>query len=259
MRTLRYLAETYSVHAILALIIFCVLIIDVPEGRDYTGALIAVEFFNIASLLLSCVAAYELFCRLPINRWVVHGLTVLTANFLTVLVDINLDIFAFGPGTMGPEPLPADGGLSLSSLFNEYLSDLKYVVAYWGFAGLLTYQLQRRETALVDSAKADVSTVVTGFLKDVPPDWRNEIEVLEAQENYVKIHAGDRSKVVLYRFKDAVAEMGDVVGLQVHRSFWVRKAAIRAFRKQSGRGEITTASGRVVPVSRSFLKLVERL
>ena len=176
-----------------------------------------------------------------------------------MLVDFNLDIFVFGPGTMSPEPLPADAGLSLSLFFGEYLNDLKYVVAYWGFATLLTHQLQKRETSLVDNAKADVSTVVTGFLKDVPPDWRNQIEVLEAQENYVKIHAGDRSKVVLYRFKDAVAEMGDVVGLQVHRSFWVRKAAIRAFRKQSGRGEITTASGRVVPVSRSFLKLVERL
>ena len=259
MRTLRYLAETYSVHATLALIIFCVLIIDVPEGRDYTGALIAVEFSNIASLFLSCVAAYEAFRRLPINRWVVHGLTVLTANFLTVLIDINLDLFLFGPGMMGPEPLSADGGLSLSLFFGEYLSDLKYVLAYWGFASLLTYQMQRRETVLVDNAKADASTVATGFLKDVPPDWRSEIEVLEAQENYVKVHAGDRSKVVLYRFKDAVAEMGDVVGLQVHRSFWVRKAAIRTFKKQGGRGEITTASGLVVPVSRSFLKLVERL
>ncbi len=77
----------------------------------------------------------------------------------------------------------------------------------------------------------------------------SEIIAIKAEQHYVKVHAAGRSFMVLYRFSDAVAGMDPAEGMQVHRSWWVRSAAIAAVHRTPGQLAVELANGLVVPVS----------
>lgn len=88
----------------------------------------------------------------------------------------------------------------------------------------------------------------------------DQIQALEAQQHYLKIYGVGFEKVVLYRFSDAIAELSEVNGMQVHRSWWVRNGAIKSFKANNKRLELTLVSGLVLPVSRTYqLKVSEAL
>jgi len=176
-----------------------------------------------------------------------------------VALDFNLDLFVFGYGQMMHAELPQADELNGFVFWQEYMSDMKYVLAFWGLSSGLTTLLNKQKGQIIHDAQSKTSITVTGFLKELPADWHKRIDILEAQENYIKVYVGDQNKTVLYKFKDAVAEMGDLVGLQVHRSFWINKNAIADFKKSGGRGEITSINGQTIPVSRRYLKMVESL
>jgi DNA-binding LytR/AlgR family response regulator len=55
------------------------------------------------------------------------------------------------------------------------------------------------------------------------------------------------------RMGDAVAAAGDVPGFQIHRSWWVARAAVERFERDGRKGRITLCNGLVVPVSRDRL------
>jgi len=58
------------------------------------------------------------------------------------------------------------------------------------------------------------------------------------------------------RFGDALQELGGLEGLQVHRSWWVARAAIAAVERDGQRMSLTLSTGLVVPVSRAYQKIV---
>ncbi|MDH4023714.1 MAG: LytTR family transcriptional regulator, partial [Gammaproteobacteria bacterium] len=86
--------------------------------------------------------------------------------------------------------------------------------------------------AAAASGPADDSSL--RFLQRLPANVSpNEVIALKAEQHYIKVYTADRSFMTLYRFSDAVAEMDPTAGHQVHRSYWVRTAAIRAIRRNS--------------------------
>lgn len=48
------------------------------------------------------------------------------------------------------------------------------------------------------------------------------------EDRYLRIHTDGGSDLILMRLRDAVGELAGADGLQVHRSFWVARAAVRA-------------------------------
>jgi DNA-binding LytR/AlgR family response regulator len=74
---------------------------------------------------------------------------------------------------------------------------------------------------------------------------------LEAQDHYVRVHDLEGSRLVLQRLSDAVAEVSDVDGLQVHRGWWVASAAVAGTYVQDGRRWVRLVNGLTIPVSRS--------
>lgn len=96
------------------------------------------------------------------------------------------------------------------------------------------------------------------LLSRLPTDLRGEIFAVCANDHYVHVFT-DRGRVsLLMRFADAVAELGDLDGLKVHRSHWVARAAVAAQRRSSGRMFLVLKNGVEVPVSRSYRAEVER-
>jgi DNA-binding LytR/AlgR family response regulator len=82
---------------------------------------------------------------------------------------------------------------------------------------------------------------------------------IKAEQHYIRVFAGDKSYMTLYRFSDALAEMADMPGLQVHRSYWVRPEFIEKIRRGSGKMTVHLRSGMEVPVSGPYKVLVKQM
>ncbi|WP_394729258.1 LytTR family DNA-binding domain-containing protein [Altererythrobacter sp. GH1-8] len=80
------------------------------------------------------------------------------------------------------------------------------------------------------------------------------IEAIEAQQHYIKIHAKTGQKTILYRFGDAIAEIEDDMGVQVHRSWWVNKKFVERLAREGDRMFVIMESGLEVPVSRTYAR-----
>ena len=68
----------------------------------------------------------------------------------------------------------------------------------------------------------------------------------------MEVHTGEGSDLLLLRFRDALREVGELDGAQVHRSHWVARAAVAGVERRNGRIALRLVNGRLVPVSRSF-------
>ncbi len=106
-------------------------------------------------------------------------------------------------------------------------------------------------------AKPKVSAHTAGFLHHVPNSLRDGLLAVQAQEHYIKIHSKESSELILYRFGDALRELTDTAGMQVHRSFWIAEKSVREHKREGGRLLLTLHNGLEVPVSRSFIREVE--
>ena len=87
----------------------------------------------------------------------------------------------------------------------------------------------------------------------LPRQLDGEIVALQAEDHYVRVHTAKGSALVHYRFRDAVQDMSCVDGLQVHRSFWVRRSAITQQFIERHSHFVRLGNGLKVPVSRTHL------
>ncbi len=92
------------------------------------------------------------------------------------------------------------------------------------------------------------------FFDRIPPALGSGLIVLEMEDHYLRIHTDRGSDLILCRFGDALRELAGFDGLQVHRSWYVARAAIRATRKDGQKMVVTLSNGMDVPVSRNFQK-----
>lgn len=93
------------------------------------------------------------------------------------------------------------------------------------------------------------------FLERLPVKLRgSEIFAVEAEDHYLRLHTSKGQDLILMRLGDAVAELEGLEGAQVHRSWWVAKAAVQDARRGDGRATLTLKDGAKVPVSRAYAK-----
>jgi len=84
------------------------------------------------------------------------------------------------------------------------------------------------------------------------------ILALKAEEHYVRVWSTSGTDLVRCRFGDAVDNLGDLPGEQVHRSWWVRWDAVTDVQRRGRALELVLDRGLRVPVSRAYLALVRR-
>ena len=90
------------------------------------------------------------------------------------------------------------------------------------------------------------------FLERIPDRLGRNLLHLHMQDHYVEIHTDVGSDLVLLRFRDALREVAQIDGAQVHRSHWVARGAVDGVERRNGRIALRLVNGTVVPVSRSF-------
>jgi hypothetical protein len=93
------------------------------------------------------------------------------------------------------------------------------------------------------------------FLKRLPPALGRDLLCLQMQDHYVQARTALGTTLILMRFRDAVAELGDS-GVQVHRSWWAAFDAMEALDRDGRSARLQLRGGGTIPVSRACLPAV---
>ena len=139
-------------------------------------------------------------------------------------------------------------GPSFEQLFQLYVQ-----VAVIGVLVMAVFVLMGRESpnaaSPISSAVAETRPAAP-FLDRLPAAWADRLLALEMEDHYVRAHGPDTSTLILLRMRDAEAELADIDGMRIHRSWWVARAAVeRAVR--DGRGyRLRLTNGLEPPVAR---------
>lgn len=143
--------------------------------------------------------------------------------------------------------------------------------ALWGLAGRWSFaeptpraapEVAREPPAPVGAplaAPAEASLAGQRLLERLPARLGREVIALGMEDHYVRVFTRLGDALVLMRMTDAVAELDGVEGLQVHRSWWVARAAIVAIERCGRTGVLTLETGFQLPVARRRIADLKRL
>jgi hypothetical protein len=153
---------------------------------------------------------------------------------------------AFWPGNHG----------HLSSLYVWYGQTLA-ISEPFSFAFYLVRERGWKETEAKPSTPRALAVDIrpdrrdAAFLERLPPRIGRDLLCLQMEDHYVRAHTAKGSDLILTPLRDAIAELGDTPGMQVHRSWWVAKSAV-AEPVANGRNlSLRLINGLQVPVSRA--------
>lgn len=104
-------------------------------------------------------------------------------------------------------------------------------------------------------------TVTTSRLATVLGDdvTLHDVIALQAQDHYVMAYLPRGKRLILYRFRDAVAELAAIDGAQIHRSWWISGSAARSARRGPGTLSFKVGEDLVIPVGRTWREHAQRL
>lgn len=85
----------------------------------------------------------------------------------------------------------------------------------------------------------------------LPPELGSDIVALEMEDHYVRVHTALGSALVLMRLRDAMALVAGIEGMQVHRSWWVARAAVEDVLREGRNVRLKLPRGIEVPVARA--------
>jgi hypothetical protein len=90
------------------------------------------------------------------------------------------------------------------------------------------------------------------LLDRVAEPARGLILAVSGRDHYVDVQTDAGQAELLMRFSDALREIGDLDGMQVHRSHWVADAAVSGIARDGAKVFVQLGCGRRVPVSRTY-------
>ena len=97
------------------------------------------------------------------------------------------------------------------------------------------------------------------FLDRLPPQLGTALISLTAQDHYVEVTTAKGRDLIHMRLSDAIEELADYPGQQIHRSHWISGHAFMGTSRENGTLMAHLADGRTLPVSRSFAPKVRRM
>ena len=143
----------------------------------------------------------------------------------------------------------------------EALFELYVQVALIGVLVMLVFLLIGREpeSARLPSALASpdvpdlpgpTTALSAPFLDRLPAAWRDRLVALEMEDHYVRAHGPGVSALILLRMGDAEAELANLDGLRIHRSWWVARSAVERVLRDGRNTKLRLSGGIEAPVAR---------
>jgi hypothetical protein len=120
-------------------------------------------------------------------------------------------------------------------------------------AGMVWFERRMAGAAAVDqpAPAAPLLAAGTGFLSRLPPRLGRDLMCLEMEDHYVRAHTAAGSDLILIPLRQAMAELEDVDGLQVHRSWWVARSALAGASIDGRNVKLILRNGLQAPVARN--------
>ncbi|XJJ69614.1 LytTR family DNA-binding domain-containing protein (plasmid) [Novosphingobium sp. BL-8A] len=84
------------------------------------------------------------------------------------------------------------------------------------------------------------------------------ISALQSEDHYVRVHGRDGSELILMRLRNAIAELDDYSGAQVHRCWWVAADGIASIEADGRNRTIVLRNGARAAVARDAVSKLER-
>lgn len=103
---------------------------------------------------------------------------------------------------------------------------------------------------VVVAAPSMVGGLAPRFLARIPARLGRDLLALEMEDHYLRVHTRLGSDLILIRMRDAVAELDGLEGLQVHRSWWVARAAVDRIDRDGKTMKLSLVNGLSVTVAR---------
>ncbi|MDZ7926804.1 MAG: LytTR family DNA-binding domain-containing protein [Agrobacterium sp.] len=182
-----------------------------------------------------------------------HMLTRMMIGSLTAALPIGLLLSVTNRVFSGTE-------MDFASFLKSSLSTLPLCAIFCLLSYLTACQSLAKATDTITAASGDADGAVKSaapLLERLPPQKRGDLLRLSVEDHYTEIVTTRGRQLVLLRFADALKEIGQTQGLQVHRSHWVADAGVVALSRKSGRLYILMQGGEEIPVSRTHSPAVQ--
>jgi len=118
------------------------------------------------------------------------------------------------------------------------------------------FQVAYASRPRAESAPRAVPPAPPPLLDRLPLDRRGPLVSLTVEDHYVRIRTTAGEALILMRLSDAVREVGDTRGLQVHRSHWIASEQVAAARRKGDGAILSMSHGPDIPVSRANLSRI---
>lgn len=109
------------------------------------------------------------------------------------------------------------------------------------------------------SAKNDGNVAGDSFLKRLPTEIGKELICFVMEDHYLRVYTSEGEHLLLHRMKDALEELKDYNGTQVHRSWWIAIDKVKKVKKETRKAKITMINGVEVPVSQKYLPQIKEV
>lgn len=99
---------------------------------------------------------------------------------------------------------------------------------------------------------SDATASSSAILERLPNALGRNIIHVSSRDHHVEMQTTKGVHKVRMRFSDALKELADLEGIQVHRSHWVARREIKTVEMHDGKTVLVLKNGANVPVSRTF-------
>lgn len=218
-----------------------------PFGTDVLGLVprltywlfVSVMGFMVGSLVSTIVAESLRARAIPMWLSVVIAGSVAGVVLLGQLILINWLVFRLSPSEPG------------------YLTGLGINVVVISVIIAGAYVSIQRGLPHGDTPETPPAPTPPRLLDRLPLEKRGPLISISVQDHYVEVVTAKGRELILLRLSDAMAEVGDTPGLQVHRSHWIATSAVQSVRRDGARAILTMAGGSEIPVSRTYIPAIK--
>lgn len=259
-----------AIAACLLSVVLALVGAELPPGTSFIAALpVWLTIVGTTVFLLTTVGGIigSVVGDIGLGRLPAAGLvgvaTVLLVTVPVALMGLPLDMLVPDTDSLFTAS-PADG--QMASLFwswaDQYLNLLPAIAGFWLFIEVLNAAMAETAPTTITAAEPGeplkAQTTPSALARRFPEIHGKALLAIEADEHYVRLHTDAGSEHVLYRFRDALNDVDGLVGLRVHRSWWVAEDAMETLVKTGSGVELQLKGSLTVPVSQTYRRDVER-